>query len=169
MNPSHLTKIAMLLASFCIYSNALAQYEWLNEHGVKQFSDIAPPGDVPQDRILKQPRSAAGGATPAAVPSDAAQEDRPAPAKAPMTTAEKNAAFNKHKLEKAENDKKAVEEAKRQTVKADNCARAASYLASLKSGIRIANTDSNGERAYLTDEDRAKEEARTQSVVDDCK
>jgi hypothetical protein len=171
MKSTYLKQIVGLLAASSVAVSAFAQYAWLDEHGVKQFSDIPPPSSVPQSRILKQPHRIVGN-TPAAAPaapSDATATNSSASAKAPMTTAEQNADFNKRKLEKAEKDKKAAEEAKRQASQAENCARAASALSSLKSGIRVMTTGSDGQRAYLSDEDRAKEEAQTQSVVDSCK
>lgn len=169
MRTNYFKKMVMLLATSCVAASAFAQYVWLDEHGVKQFSDIAPPGNVSQDRILKQPRHASGHEPTAATPADAGAADGSAAGKAPATTAEKNADYNKRRLEQAEKDKKTEEEAKRKLVKADDCARATSYLGSLKSGIRIAKTESNGERSYLTDADRAKEEAQAQSAVDSCK
>ncbi|MFI4938854.1 MAG: DUF4124 domain-containing protein [Burkholderiales bacterium] len=171
MKSTYLKQIVVLLAASSVAVSALAQYVWLDEHGVKQFSDIAPPSSVPQSRILKQPRRI-GGDTPVAAPaapSGATATDSSASAKAPMTTTEKNADFNKRKLAKAEQDKKAEEEAKRQASQAENCARATSALNSLKSGIRVMTTGSDGQRAYLSDEDRAKQEAQQQSVVDSCK
>jgi len=147
-----------LLAALGASSHALAQWVWVDEHGVKQFSDVAPPPNIPPDHILKQPH---GGAT-LPPPSDA-----PAAAdKAPMTTAEKNADFNKRKQEQAEKAKKADEEVKRQAAKTDNCSRATGYLAGLKNGERITTTNANGDRSYLSDDDRAKEQARVQSVID---
>ena len=32
-----------------------AQYVWLNDKGVKQYSDMPPPAAVPNQRILKSP------------------------------------------------------------------------------------------------------------------
>jgi hypothetical protein len=171
MKLRYLKQLAMLLAMSGAVASAFSQYVWLNEHGIKEFSDIAPPSSVPQERILKQPHGASWVAPPVAPapPPGAASEDSSAADKTPMTTAEKNTDFNKRTLAKADKDKKAEEDAKRQASVVDTCARAASYLNSLKSGIRIATTASNGERSYLTDQDRATEEAQTQSVVDSCK
>jgi hypothetical protein len=168
MKAKYLLQIALLAASSCVVSNALAQWVWLDEHGVKQFTDVAPPANVPQNRILKQPHGA-----PPAKPSEAADkttdkaDDAGADkaAKAPPTTAEKEADYKKRKLEQAEKDKKAADEAKRKQANDENCARAKSYLQSLKSGVRITSSDSNGVRSDLSDDDRAKEQARAEDAI----
>ena len=113
------------------------------------------------------PEAAARRAVPKA--SEAADKTDDAGAdkavKEPKTTAEKEADYKKRKLEQAEKDKKAGEEAKRKESNDENCARAKSYLQSLKSGVRITSTDSNGERSYLSDDDRIKEKARAEEAI----
>ena len=166
MKAKYLLQIALLAASSCVISSALAQWVWLDEHGVKQFTDVAPPASVPQNRILKQPHGA-----PTQKPSDAPDKTGDAAtgtdkaATEPKTTAEKEADYKKRKLEQAEKDKKAAEEAKRKQSNEENCARTKSYLQSLKSGERIKSTDNNGERSYLSDDDRIKEEARAEEAI----
>lgn len=166
MKQKYMTQIALMLATLCISASALAQWVWLDEHGVKQYTDIAPPANVPQNHILKQPR----GTAPAAK-SDA-PEDKPADAatdtKGPMTTADKEADYKKRKLDQAEKDKKAAEKAKHEQENAENCARTKAYLGSLNSGQRISTTESNGDRGFMTDDDRAKETARAQEMLDSC-
>ncbi|MDR3482856.1 MAG: DUF4124 domain-containing protein [Burkholderiaceae bacterium] len=164
MKAKYLLQIAVLAASSCMISSALAQWVWLDEHGVKQFTDVAPPANVPQNRILKQPHGApVPKASEAADKTDDAGADKAV--KEPKTTAEKEADYKKRKLEQAEKDKKAGEEAKRKESNDENCARAKSYLQSLKSGERIKSTDNNGERSYLSDDDRIKEEARAEEAI----
>ncbi|HSY27509.1 MAG TPA: DUF4124 domain-containing protein, partial [Burkholderiaceae bacterium] len=60
------------------------------------------------------------------------------------------------------------DEAKRKQANEENCTRTKSYMESLKSGARITSTDANGERSYLSDDDRAKETARAQEALDSC-
>lgn len=169
MKPNYLMQIAVLLASGCIASSAIAQWVWLDEHGVKQFSDIAPPSNIPQNHILKTPRggtAAAQSDNSADKPADAGADS--AAAKMPMSQADKEADYKKRKLEQAEKDKKAAEEAKRKQAQEENCAHAKAYLDELKSGVRITGTDSNGERTYMADDERAREIARAQDLVDGC-
>ena len=143
-------------------SAAHAQYVWLDERGVKQFSDMPPPPSISANRILKQP---GGGNTPAAVPAEpAVTEPKPQ-----MTTAEKNAEFRKRQSERAEKEKKETEAARIASDKARNCERAHEYHRALESGERISRTDKNGERSFLSDEQRAKEVKESRRVLDECR
>lgn len=144
-------------------SPAAAQYAWIDEKGIKQFSDKPPPPSVPASRILKQP-----GRTY----KPEAQEDTPAPTqptKTEMTVAEKNAEFRKRRAEQAEKEKKAADEARMAAGKAKHCDSALAYKRALESGQRIAHTDASGERAYLTDQQREREMREVNQTLEDCK
>lgn len=152
--------------SFFMCASAFAQYVWLDEKGVKQFSDTPPPMSVPNSRILKSP-----GKTSIAAPSadgTAPATDGDQPASKPVTTASRNEDFNKRRVEQADKDKKAAEEQRVAAEKSKNCERARSYQRSLESGTRIATADSKGERNYLNDDQRAKEIADTKRTVAGC-
>lgn len=155
----HTVVTAILCMGFA--GTAHAQYVWLDEKGVKQFSDMPPPSSIPASRILKQP---SGGGTPAAPSESAASATKPQ-----MTTAEKNAEFRKRQTERAEKEKKANEEAKLASERARNCERTQEYQRALESGERISRTDKNGERSFLSDEQRAKEIRESRRVLDECK
>lgn len=154
----------LLLSIFlaAISGNALAQYVWIDDKGVKQFSDQPPPPDTPKNRILKFSGKAldAGG-------SDAADDSQPA-AKAAPTLAEQELAFKKRQQASAAQAKKSEEAAKQATIKADNCARSREYKQSLDSGMRIAQTDPTGARVYMSDEKRAQEQAAVSQQLADC-
>jgi hypothetical protein len=175
MKRACLNRIAAALAALSLTSAAFAQYMWVDERGVKQFSDRPPPSSVPANRILKQPggaaRSDAAATTPAASAGEppASQNATAAKDKAPMTTAEKNADFQKRRAEQAEKDKKAEEQARLASEKTKNCERAGAYRRVLESGERVANTDRNGERHYLTDDQRAREIDESKRILQDCK
>lgn len=162
---------AAVLSTLSFSSVAYAQYIWLNEKGVKQYSDMPPPASVPKKRILKEPGSHAS--SQATVPAEPAVQGTPVDAEAkdnaPMTTAEKNADFQKRRAEQAEKEKKAAEEAQRAADKAKNCERARAYQRALQSGVRVSRTDKNGERSFLNDEQRAKEAQDAQRALDECK
>jgi hypothetical protein len=170
-----LKRIAAALAALSLCSVAFAQYVWLDEKGVKQFSDRPPPSSVPVNRILKEP----GGAARSAARSDATANEKadnsssapsaPAKDKAPMTTAEKNADFQKRRAEQAEKEKKAEEQARAVAEKARNCERADSYQRVLESGERVVRTDRSGERMHITDEQRAREINDNKRLLQDCK
>ncbi len=161
--------IALLAAvgALAMGTPAAAQHVWLDEKGVKHYSDQPPPPSVPKNRILKGPgaeRKAAEPADPAPAPP-AAQT----PAKAPMMLAERNADFQKRRAEQAEKEKKAAEEARLAQEKAKSCERARNYQRVLESGERIATTDKNGERSFLSDQQRAQELQEARRMVQDCR
>lgn len=171
MNRFRLTPATFGLA-LCLFANtSFAQYVWIDEKGVKQFSDMPPPANVPTSRILKQPSGAPSKSTTTSDADQPGDATKPASAqtKGPMTTAEQNAEFKKRRVEQAEKEKKAAEQAKHDADKAANCDRARSYLRSLEAGERIARTDANGERAYLSDEQRNHELQETRRYLADCK
>jgi hypothetical protein len=167
MKPARLALLASSLA-LCLFANsASAQYVWIDEKGVKQFSDMPPPPSVPANRILKQPGAPARSA-PTEAESASATAPEAAP-KAPPTTAERNAEFKKRRAEQAEKEKKAAEQAQADAARSADCERARAYLSSLQAGERIAQTGSNGERSYLSDEERQAEIDKAQRYLANCK
>lgn len=182
MNSSGLKRMAAMaaaLAALSLSTSAFAQYIWLNDKGVKQYSDMPPPASVPNNRIVKapgvamraasatQPDGVAIGASESGVTS--ATVTATDKAKIPMTTAEKNMDFQKRKIEQAEKDKKTAEEKQLAADKSKNCERAREYQKALDSGQRIAHTDKNGERAYMSDAQRAQETKDARRILGDCK
>ena len=172
MNAIYLKQVIVGLTALSMTATVLAQYIWLDEKGIKQYSDMAPPISVPKDRILKEPASRAQPQAKAA--SAASSEGKPAaaektPPAAPMSTAEKNADFNKRKMEQADKDKKAADLAKTEADKAKNCERARNYSQGLANGERAYHIGKNGEREYLSDDQRAKEIKDAKSILDNCK
>jgi hypothetical protein len=168
MKPTRLVLLASGIA-FCLIANsASAQYVWIDEKGVKQFSDMPPPASVPANRILKQPGATSTKAASTDNGNDPAASPEATP-KGPPTTAERNAEFKKRRAEQAEKDKKAAEQAQRDAENAANCERARAYQYSLQSGERILQTDKNGERSYLSDEERQVEADKAQRYLANCK
>lgn len=164
----HLAATVAALSAFLVAGAASAQYVWVDEKGVKQFSDMPPPPTVPPSRILKQPRGAASAA-PAPGTAGTAPDAAPSSGPPAMTTAEKNAEFRKRRMEQAEKEKKAADEAKAASDKSKNCERARDYQRALESGERLSRTDRNGERAFLTDEQREQELRETRRILQECK
>ncbi|WP_423681690.1 DUF4124 domain-containing protein [Undibacterium sp. WLHG33] len=148
-------------------ASALAQYVWVDEKGNKQFSDTPPPASTPKNRIIK---SQGLSTTRPAEANDAASASKDAvnAAQKPMTTSSRNEEFNKRRAEQAEKDKKATEEQQAAADKQKNCERARSYQKVLESGQRVATTDKNGERNYLTDAQREKEAADVKKALAGC-
>lgn len=169
-------RIATALALLCLTSAASAQYVWLDDKGVKQFSDTPPPASVPRNRILKDPGTMSHSTSRVTTSTAPDKPENPgnetsAPNKAqlPMTTAEKNADFQKRRMEQAEKEKKDAEKAKQDADKVKRCERARAYSRNLESGVRITDIDKNGERYILNDEQRAQESRDNKHILDECK
>ena len=164
-------KLALILAGLLASSAALAQakYVWINAQGVKQFSDTPPPGDIPEKNILKSPRRTAPAKTSGDAPSDSAPGDAASPdgAKPASSLADKEADFKKRKAEQAEKDKKAADAAHNAQVKAENCAHAKEYLATLNSGMRMRTVAPDGQQSVMDDAQHAQETQRAQQAVND--
>lgn len=157
---------AVALLALQTASPVFAQYVWTDEKGVKQYSDMPPPPSVPANRILKQPRGKSSTTSESNAPETAATTPSTQPT---MSIAEKNADFRKRKAEQAENEKKAADEARIAADKSKNCDRTRDYLRALESGQRISRSDRDGERSFLTDEQREKEMREARKIVQDCK
>lgn len=173
MNKSYRNAILRLAAGGALLlfaSLAQAQYVWVDEKGIKQFSDRPPPPSVPVKNILKAPGQAPVTLVPIAAAGAEAPTAQPAPEpKGPPTVAERNADYKKRASEQAEQNKKAAAEAAHKAANAENCLSARKYQAQLASGDRIGTTEPNGERSYMDDAERARQTARTNKVVADCK
>jgi hypothetical protein len=168
MQASGLKRFTVALVLSACAGAAWSQYVWLNEKGVKQYSDTAPPASVPNSKILKTPK----GSTVASAPAQPVQQidkDGDTAKKAPQTLAEKNADFQKRKAEQAEKDKEAEAKAKQAADKKLNCERANNYKRVLDSGERISRMDKSGERAYMSDEERAHESRENKRALEECK
>ena len=145
-------------------SAAFAQYVWVDENGSKQFSDQPPPASVPKNKILKAP----GRSVESVNPESTGETDQTKNTKPPESVAEKEAAYKKRHEEMAAKEKKAADEAKNTAAKADNCKRMREYKQTLDSGVRIAQSDANGNRSYMTDDKRAQEMSSVNQNLGDC-
>jgi hypothetical protein len=157
MAPVFTLKVLAVALLAAVSSAALAQYAWVDANGVKQYSDMPPPPGTPANRVLRN-----AGAHPAS-PS-ATQESPAAPG-----LAERNAAFQKRRMEQAERERKESEQARLDADRARNCDQARAYSRALASGERISRVDQNGEHSYLSDAERAQETAATQRIMEQCK
>lgn len=153
---NHTTKAILLGAMLLASALAHAQYAWLDEKGVRQYSDQPPPTSTPASKILKTPRGMARPAEEAAAPAPVAT-----PTKASLTLAEREADYKKRKAadEKAASDKKIVDGNRA------NCAAAAKNKAVLDSGQPVRGEGN----AFLSQEAKAKESASMATILKDCK
>ena len=177
-----LTAGALLALSALAQSQSQSQvhYMWIDEKGLKQFSDRAPPASVPLTAILKAPRGAASAASAAAMPSattmpsatvatDGAEAAiKPGPALAP-TVAERNVDYRKRVRENLEREQKEQDALIANAGRADNCARARAARQSIDSGARIGIQDKNGERGFMSDEQRVAEAKKIDKILAACK
>ncbi|MBI3228703.1 MAG: DUF4124 domain-containing protein [Burkholderiales bacterium] len=170
----------LMLASsallFCSAANA--QYVWLDDKGVKQFSDQPPPASVPAKRVIKGPNvkkvepkadakaEATGTDGEKEAPTASAPANSPKP---PPTLAERNADFQKRKAEQAEKEKKAAEEAQRSQDLKKQCDRLAAYQRTLETSGRISQTNKNGERELLNDQQIEQEKREVKRNLENCK
>jgi hypothetical protein len=169
-----------LLALVCFYGSvAFAQWQWLDKDGRKVFSDRAPPAEIPQKNILKQPggqvkapaQSVEADAADGAVAAAPAKAASAAPGDTPkVSSVDKDLEAKKKQAEAAEAAKLKAEQEKIVKAKIENCARAKQAKTTFDSGVRVATTNAAGERVIMDDAARASEARRVQSIIDsDCR
>jgi hypothetical protein len=168
LQSKRLRSIGATLLGLAVSASAFAQYVWLDENGGKQYSDRPPPVTVPQNRILKAPRGAALIMEPEP-PATQAGTAASKTTSAPLSIAEKNAEYEKLRLAQAEKDKKDAEKARLAAERTKSCEQARNYQRTLQSGERIARTDKNGERYFISDDQRARETEEARQLVAQCK
>ncbi|MFM2274136.1 MAG: hypothetical protein RL211_8 [Pseudomonadota bacterium] len=165
----------LVAALACTFSAVvLAQWQWIDKDGRKVFSDRAPPSDILQKNILKQPAnvgkrggvpsSAEAGTTPEIAPS--------APASSPQKnlSVDKELEAKKKQVADVEAAERKIDEERMLKAKIENCARAKQSKATFDSGVRVARTNAAGEREIMDDSARAAELKRIQTIIDsNCK
>lgn len=159
--------LCLLLATQTVNAKSV-QWVWKNAQGVKVYSDLPPPADIPKKNILKSPhrevvkrkaRAASGpvglvdaqtarGKTDAAV-SEAGQSelDKKVEEKRKQEEAKKKAE------EKQEQARQEQQERERLAKQQANCQRIAESRRNLNSGVRISTTDENGEKKFLSEQE----------------
>jgi len=148
------------------------QWQWLDHNGNKVFSDRAPPIDIPEDKILRQPRGTL--ARPATMETSAAPnaknpvaEEPTAPTISGQDTELEKA---KAKADTEEAAKKKKEEAERAKLRAENCKAARNAKTTLQSGQRISHINNKGEKVIMDDATRNARLRQAEKVIaSDCK
>ena len=169
--------LAIAGAAFSV--SAFAQWQWIDKDGRKVFSDRSPPADIQEKNIQKRP---AGSVRPAVQPTVVAADDsaaKPATAaSAPLVKASapkltgKDAELEakKKQAEEQEAAAKKIQEEKVTKAKTENCNRAKTGMAALKSGVRMSSINAKGEQEVFDDAKRASETTRAQDIIDtNCK
>lgn len=157
--------------SFFLSSYAQAQYVWLNEKGVKQFSDLPPPKNIPKDRIIKGPGARARTVEESSNTQATGTEQNKSEIdklQKPNSLAAKNEEFNKRKTAREEAEKKAEADKQAKQEKDKNCSRAKAYRQTIESGMPISTRDQNGERMILDEGQRARELADAKKILSEC-
>jgi hypothetical protein len=164
--------LSLILASVALMSTpakAGTQWKWKDAAGATQYSDRPPPAGTPEANILQRPHAS----KTVQLAKPASEVDAAASAAKPAATAKAPESELDVKLRKAEEEKEAqrkVEEEKAAKGRAENCTQARNYQRTLNDGIRIARTNSKGEREILDDKGRAEEQRRTQeAIASNCK
>lgn len=150
---------------------AHAQYSWIDAKGTRVFSDRPPPPGTPANRILKAPhRSDAAPEMPAPAASvDAASAPADKPKPKPPSLAEREADYKKRQAQRQDDEKKAQEQAAQQRSRQEACASARQDEAQLASGMRISEVNANGERGFMSDEERARRLAQARQQLAGCR
>jgi hypothetical protein len=151
------------LACLALSVPAQAQWKWRDSRGQIHVSDIPPPRDIPDKDVLQRPDPTARRAP---VPVAAA----PAASAAAKAGADPELEERKRKAEQEQAERKKADDKKNQSVRADNCQRAREQLATMESGMRVVRVRPDGEREYLSDEQRASEAQRARNAIaSDCR
>ncbi len=151
--------VASMLVHIAIASApAHAQYQWRDAHGQMIISDQPPPASVKPSQIIKSAPMAAPVAPP---PKAEGKDSKSAVAKGPMTTAEKEADFQKRRKEQAEAQKTGAEKQAAAEQKTKHCEALQQKLRTLGSNMRINTVLNNGEVASMESAEREKEMSKT--------
>ena len=162
MNKKTTMQLLAAGALLALAGMANAQYVWVDQKGMKQFSDQPPPSSVPLKNILRAP---AKPALNDAV-DDMTRKPAAAAASAPMSVVERDADFRKRAKDKADADAKSATAAADQALKKSNCDAARARVADLATGKRIR--DNTPQRAFLDEPARAAKMAEAQQVLSQC-
>jgi Domain of unknown function (DUF4124) len=166
--------LLLALASSSFALAAMAQWQWIDNAGHKVFSDRAPPADIGQKNILKQPGGKVFTASPPSDNTTAVATPRAASsagkASAPkLSGKDTQLEARKKQADDEEIAKKKADEEKLASARADNCERAKKGLAAVQSGVRLSSTNAKGEREFMSDEARLLEAKHLHGIADsDC-
>ncbi|MEY4564468.1 MAG: hypothetical protein RLZZ618_3745 [Pseudomonadota bacterium] len=144
-------------------ASAHAQWKWRDQNNRVQYSDVPPPSSVPDKDILQRPPGSTKKSAPVFVAPPASGAS--AGASGPLKTTDPELEARRKKAEQDEAAKRKADDDKNKAVRAENCARAKTQLATLESGQRMARVGANGEREVYDDKIRAEETKRTRDIM----
>jgi Domain of unknown function (DUF4124) len=153
------------LAAAAIGTAHAQAYKWVDKNGHVGYGDTPPPGAkvTPLREVAPAPSP-----SPAAAGKQA--KEGTDVKKGPLTPAEQELEFRRRIKEAQEAAAKADKERKAAEEKKANCETAQQSLRTLESGQRIMRVDSNGERYFINDAQRAQDTAKAREAVGEwCK
>lgn len=144
-------RLVLAAVLLCPILAAEAQiYRWQDENNKTIISDRPPSGNARNQKKI--------------------EAEKPPEGDAGKTLADRDMEFRKRQKTARDNTEKAEKEQRASAEKQENCEVARRALKVLESGERVATRDSNGERVFMDDAQRAQEVARTRQVVQEsCK
>jgi Domain of unknown function (DUF4124) len=160
-------RIALVAASMLIGLSVSAQpYKWVDSNGRVQYSDHRPPTAKNAEPVKNRLGSAVGP-----VEATKAEGTKAEGAKAePMTTAEKEQAFRKRKLEEQEKAEKQAKADELARERKEACTDAQRRLGAMDAGMRMTRHGDNGERVVMNEAEIAADKARTAKFASEaCK
>ena len=144
-------KLAFVVLLAAVLPASAAMYKWVDEKGVTHFSETPPPDGKAATKIEPRPTPPSGPAT------------RPA-----ENWQEKDMDFRKRRLEKDQAEEKARDASERSAAnRKNNCLRAQRNLHQLGLGIPLYVINEKGEQVWMTDEERARNQADWKRVAEE--
>lgn len=145
-----MSKFLLILLMLASTNTFAAVSKWVDAQGRVHYSDQPPPPATKSETLRS---------------SSNTQDSASSSVDATKTTAEKEADLKKTNAEKqAADDKAAQKKAAEDALKA-NCATAQQNVRTLQEGIRMVQVGPNGERSYMSDEQRQQNIARAQQDI----
>jgi hypothetical protein len=155
------------------------QYQWRDTQGRMVYSDLPPPVSVAPDRIIRAPQlprvaasplppgtaQVATSATSAGSAASAGSAGSAGAGEAGLSNAEREMGWRKRLADKAAEEKKAAEAARRKLELARACSDAQGDIRSLESGQRISRINAAGEREFISDAERSQRLASARKNV----
>jgi hypothetical protein len=169
--PARRARVSCLVTACVCLTLALpaaAQWKWRDANGRVTASDLPPPHEVQDKDILQRPAAAGRKLLVVATPAASAASGAAAPVATP--SGDKDLQARKQAAEQQQLAKAKAEEQRNAAIRAENCTRARSHLATLDSGQRMARINAKGEREIIDDQTRAEEARRARQVIaSDCR
>ncbi|MDI4632070.1 DUF4124 domain-containing protein [Pelomonas sp. V22] len=165
MRLSRLSPTLCLLLLLTLVGSAQAQWKWKDSSGNVQYSDRPPPPGTPEKDILQKPPQRY---QPVVVRQLGASAPEAAAAAAPASAASRpdaQAQARQRQQEQEQAAKQKEEERKQAAQRAENCRNAKGQLQMLESGVRVRQTNAQGEPVVLDDKQRAEEMQRSRAVI----